>query len=430
MTPAVEPLISPPTNQPVGSVRIGLLGLGNVGSAFARLACNERERLRPLGISPVVTTALVRSTARSRTAADLVECVTSDPDRFFAEPLDVVVEVLGGIDAPSTFLRRALDRGIPVVTANKSLMAAHGQALGELARRRRTPLRYEASCIAGVPFLGTFERRPFATRVRGVTAILKGTSNSIVADLERGASFDAALREAQRLGLAEPDASADVSGRDAAEKLALLIRQFGQLAVAPGDIDTRGIDAIGPLDLRAAHALGGTIKPLACATWVGASVGAFVGPAFVSAAHPLSGISGATNGIVLDAIGGARCFVGPGAGPDVTAATLLDDVVEIVSERNARVPPATPAQDVLPIAPSDMAWLLRIPGDPPHPDTTELLGTFGVWYSRVSRLEGRVYAVTFPAPASRIDAACLALRGAIGCDVDAFPAIDVETLAC
>jgi homoserine dehydrogenase len=430
MTPAVEPLISPLVDEHVGSVRIGLLGLGNVGSAFARLACEERERLRPLGISPVVTTALVRSTARPRAAADLVECVTSDPDRFFAQPLDVVVEVLGGIEAPSTFVRRALDRGIPVVTANKSLIAAHGQALGELARRRRTPLRYEASCIAGVPFLGTFERRPLASRVRGVTAILNGTSNSIVAALEAGASFDAALLAAQRLGLAEPDASADVSGRDAAEKLALLIWQFGRVVVTAGDIATRGIDGIGPLDLRAARALGGTLKPLACAKWDGTSVAGFVGPAFVSAAHPLARISGAANGIVLDAIGGAQCFAGPGAGPDVTAATLLDDVVEIVSERNARVPPATPAQAVLPSPPSDVAWLLRIAGDPPHPDTTELLGTFGVWYSRVSRAEGRVYALTFPAPATRIDAACLALRAAAGFDVDAFPAIDVETLAC
>ncbi|HWH50849.1 MAG TPA: homoserine dehydrogenase [Gemmatimonadaceae bacterium] len=430
MTPAVEPLLSPLFDEDLASVRIGLLGLGNVGSAFARLACAERERLRRLGISPVLTTALVRSTTRSRTAADLVECVTSDPDRFFAQPLDVVVEVLGGIDAPSTFVRRALDRAIPVVTANKSLIAADGHALGELARRRRTPLRYEASCIAGVPFLGTFERRPLASRVRGVTAILNGTSNRIVAGLERGASFDAALLDAQRLGLAEPDASADVSGRDAAEKLALLIRQFGHLVVVPGDIDTRGIDAIGPLDLRAARALGGTLKPLACAKWSGTSVGAFVGPAFVSAAHPLARIDGATNGIVLDAIGGAQCFVGPGAGPDVTAATLLDDVVEIVSERNARVRPPTPVREALPNPPSDAAWLLRIAGEPPHPETTELLGTFGAWYSRVSRLEGRVYALTFPAPASRIDAACLALRAATGYEVDAFPAIDVETLAC
>jgi homoserine dehydrogenase len=430
MTPAAERLISPHFDEHVGSVRIGLLGLGNVGSAFVRLACDERERLRGLGIAQVVTAALVRSTTRLRTAADLVECVTSDPDRFFAQPLDVVVEVLGGIDAPSTLVRRALDRGIPVVTANKSLIAAHGQALGELARRRDTPLRYEASCIAGVPFLGTFERRPLASRVHGVTAVLNGTSNSIFAGLERGASFDAALLDAQRLGLAEPNASADVSGRDAAEKLALLIRQFGHLVVAPGDIDTRGIDAIGPLDLRVARVLGGTLKPLAFAQWKETGVEAFVGPAFLPAAHSLARISGATNGIVLDAIGGAQCFVGPGAGPDVTAATLLDDVVEIVGERRARVPLASAVRTVLPDRLSGVSWLLRIAGDPPHPDTTELLGTFGVWYSRVSRLDGRVYALTFPAPAARLDAACLALRAATGYDVDAFPAIDVEMLAC
>ena len=430
MTSAVEAIVSPHTEDRVGSVRVGLLGLGNVGSAFVRLAEDERERLRPLGLSVGIAAALVRSTTRARPAGDLVDCVTSDPDAFFSRPLDVVVEVLGGIDASSALVRRALDRGIPVVTANKSLIAAHGHSLDELALRQRTALRYEASCIAGVPFLGTFERRPLASRVRGLTAVLNGTSNVIVGGLEQGATFEDALRDAQQRGLAEPDPSADVSGRDAAEKLALLLRQFAHVLVAVDDIDTRGVDAIDAADLRAARALGGTLKPLAHATWSTGQLEAFVGPAFLAWSHPLARITGATNGILLDAVGGPQCFVGPGAGPDVTAATLLDDVFEIVREGRGRPSAPRVVRIATPRRPADMSWLVRIAGDPPHPDTTELLGTFGVWCARVSRLDGRVYTLTFPAAPERVDAACHALEAATGCDVTAIPALDEEGFAC
>ena len=159
--------------------RIGLLGLGNVGSAFARLARDSAPRLSSHGFVPIVSSALVRSIG-NRSRAPFAAIATDDVDAFFAEPVDLLVEALGGVDAPYAFVRRALDRGTPVVTANKSLIAAHGEELARLARRRGTALRYEASCIAGVPFLGTFERRPFASSVAWVTAILNGTSNSIL----------------------------------------------------------------------------------------------------------------------------------------------------------------------------------------------------------------------------------------------------------
>src|SRR3954469_14688341 len=236
--------------------RIGLLGFGNVGAAFARLTRGAGSRLASRGFTPGISWALVRS-SRGRSSAGLTRRLTDDADVFFAEPVDVVVEALGGVDTAYALVRRALDRGIPVVTANKSLIAAHGDELSRLARRRATALRYEASCIAGVPFLGTFERRPFAASVSWVTAILNGTSNAILSAMSSGASFGAALADAQRLGYAEPDSAMDVSGRDAAEKLAILIRLFGGITTAPSSLPRAGIGGVPPHDIAAATAFGG-----------------------------------------------------------------------------------------------------------------------------------------------------------------------------
>jgi len=411
------------------TIRIGVLGLGNVGSAFVRLAVAERDRLRARGCSAVTTAALVRSSDKVRPAADGVPCVTTDADAFFSCRLDVVVEVLGGVESSLPLVRRALESGIPVVSAKKSLLAVHGESLRQLARSRGTALRYEASCIAGVPFLGPFERRPLASRVRGLTGILNGTSNAIVSGLDQGATFDAALHDAQRLGLAEPDPSNDVSGRDSAEKLTVLLQQFAHLGVHPDEIPRHGLDIIEPRDLRAARTLGGRLRPVAHAAWTGPNLHAFVGPAFLPDGHPLAALSGAMNGIVLDAAGGSQCFLGPGAGPDVTAATLLDDVFEIATERPVRDPSGHAVRRAAVSAP-ESAWLLRIAGPTPLPDTSELLGTFGVWCTRLLQLDGWLYALSCPATAARVTAAMGALQAATGRRTQALPALGEEAGAC
>src|SRR6266568_9115868 len=316
--------------------RIGLLGLGNIGSAFARLTREAAADLSPRGVAPLVSAALVRSTTPIRAAAALVHHLTDSADAFFSQPIDVVVEVLGGIEPAYSLVRRALDRGIPVVTANKSLIAAYGEELAQLARRRATALRIEAGCISGVPFLGTFERRPLAARAFGVTGILNGTSNSILTAMGAGIGFDAALADAQRLGFAEPDPSMDISGADAAEKLAILARLFGRVIVDPLAVHAQGVNSIEPDDIAAAHAFEGAIRPVACASWDDeGAVRAFVGPASLTGSHPPVGV---TSGLVIDAPGGAPYYTGPGAGAAVTAATLLAVVVEVVLERRGRTP--------------------------------------------------------------------------------------------
>jgi homoserine dehydrogenase len=415
-----EPACTPAT------CRIGLLGFGNIGSAFARLSRDAAAPLSARGLAPVIATALVRDASRHRPDAPLGGRITDAPDRFFSEPVDVVVEALGGVEPAFTLVSRALDRGIPVVTANKSLVAAHGEDLARLARRRGTALRYEAACIAGVPFLGTFERRALGSRASGVTAILNGTSNYILTTMTRGGSFASALAEAQRLGYAEPDPSMDVSGADAAEKLTILVRLFGRLLVAPSAIPLDGLDSIEANDIAAAAAFGGSMRPVSRAAWTGTAVRAHVGPAFLGATHPLGRVSGVTNGVVIDADRGAQCYIGPGAGPEVTAATLLDDVAEIVAERRVRTPPAAAVAAATSVTRPDSDWFIRFAGASRASDVADLLGSYGIWCSRLERRADHVYALTCHATPARLRAALDAVQAATGATTAAFPAFSGE----
>lgn len=406
--------------------RIGLLGFGNIGSAFARLSRDAAAQLSARGLAPVVATSLVREVARQRPDAALAGAITDSPDRFFSEPVDVIVEALGGVEPAFTLVRRALDRGIPVVTANKSLVAAHGEDLARLARRRGTALRYEAACIAGVPFLGTFERRALVSRAAGVTAILNGTSNYILTTMTRGGSFAAALADAQRLGYAEPDPSMDVSGADAGEKLAILVRLFGRLLVNPSAIPLDGLGSVEPDDIAAAAAFGGTIRPVARAAWNGSAIRAHVGPAYLGATHPLGRVSGVTNGVVIDADRGTQCYIGPGAGPEVTAATLLDDVSEIVAERRVLTPPTAAVAPASSVTRPDSDWFVRFAGTARPSDVADLLGSYGIWCARIERRADRVYALTCLATPARLHAALDAVRAATGATTAAFPALGGE----
>ena len=406
--------------------RIGLLGLGNVGSAFARMTREVRPELACRGLTPSVSIALVRTAPRLRPASKLVRQITANADDFFAEPMDVIVEALGGVEPAHTFVARALDRGIPVVTANKSLMAAHGDALAEIARRRRTALRFEATCIAGVPFLGTFERRPLGSRASGLTAILNGTSNAILTAISTGQAFAAALADAQRLGLAEPDPAMDISGADAAEKLAILLRLFAHLIVDPASIPTTGIGGVERTDTIAAARFAGAMRPVSYATWQGDRVRAFVGPAFLPRTHSLARVAGLTNGIELRCASGTQCYVGPGAGPEVTAATLLDDVAEVMTERCIRPPSPAAAIEAGTVTRPESEWFVRIHSGSRHSDVAELLASYGVSCRSLSRIEDCAYALTRSEGHARIEEALAAMHAATGLAATAFPALTVD----
>ncbi len=309
----------------VRRARVGLLGCGTIGRAVVA-AITEHPHLNLDCIG-----ALVRDTNRVR--ADVGAPLCTDPARVIDEA-DVVVEVLGGVEPARTLVIRALERGVPVVTANKTLIAAHGPELRELAHRTRTPLLFEAAVVAGVPFVGAFARRPVLSGVSALTGILNGTSHFITTGIERGADFADVLRSAQANGYAEPDSSADVSGRDAAEKLTILLHLCGASSVRVEQLCRRGIDTLSANDLTAARALGGTIKPIAHASLDAGRPGSWVGPAFVPSTHIFAQFHGVTNALHLQwGTDAPVLFAGPGAGPAVTSATILDDIVEALTAK-------------------------------------------------------------------------------------------------
>lgn len=412
-------------------IRVGLLGLGHVGSAVARLA---RARPGSARASIEIAAALVRDSRPTRPVQDIP--VTTDPEAVFSARPTVIVEALGGLDPARTLVLEALARGLPVVTVNKSLLAHHGDEIAEAAALAGVPLRYEASVIAGVPFLGTFARRPYASAVSSIIAIVNGTTNFILSQMQDGTrDYDSALSEAQRRGFAEPDPSKDVGGLDAVEKLAILIRLFGGRRVTPPDVETMSIRSVTPVDLRLARELGGTLKPVAHAEGLASAttrIRAFAGPAFVPASHPLAGVQQVLNGICLrDVAGSQLCFTGPGAGPDVTAVTVLDDVLDASTVRTAECWAPAPTGR---LGPPSTSWVVRVTSAAPLPpvvDITGLLGTHGVWTERSTRPDthdGRqsLALVVHPCPRPQVERAAAALAAATGSDVHTFRSLEAH----
>jgi homoserine dehydrogenase len=400
-------------------VHIGLLGFGCIGRATVRAAEAAAPWLEAAGLSLSFERGLVRCVDRKNASIPLVD----DPQRFLERRYDVVIEVLGGIEPARTLVTTLLERGTPVVTANKSLLAAAGDELSASAARGRTSLRYEASALAGVPFLGTFGSRPLARAVDRVAAILNGTSNYILSTMEaERLSFDEALGRAQALGLAEPDPSADIEGRDAAEKLVLLLRHLGVASIDRDALETTGIVGIETRDLEVARQFGGRLKPVVHASIGTSAIEAFVGPAFVDGSNALSSVDGALNGIRLDGrFVRGLFFAGPGAGPEVTAATILDDVVETVQAARAAsgssgtnsiaVDPGFGSTRTQPIAPS-ARWFLRWSFPAAAPDwraLSDLLAGHGVWLGRTHTAPENggetLWALTHHASRRSIDAA-------------------------
>ena len=416
----------PPIATRRDAIRVALLGHGQVGSAVARLAARAAD---PSGPAVDVIGALVR---RPGPRPGALVPLTLDPDLLLADAPDVVVEVLGGTEPARRIVLAALERGIPVVTANKTLVATHGDELRAAAQRGGTELRYEAAVIAGVPFLGTLARRPFAGACRRMEAILNGTSNYVISELERGApDVAAALSDAQRLGYAEPDPAKDVNGIDAAEKLTVLLRHLGGFNVAVDAIPTVGICGIARLDLLQAQACGGTLKPVAWAEWQRNRITAYVGPAFVPLTNPLAHLHGAGNGIRIHSTHApAVFFAGAGAGPDATAATILDDVVECTSPTNPLLPSSVTGRcgDVVPIESAE--WFVRLESPAPLParDVADLFASYGV-YSRLSKESDRVQApaaswlLTHPCSSDSLQSAIRSLRAATGCTVSLWPSL-------
>jgi homoserine dehydrogenase len=274
------------------------------------------------------------------------------------------------------------------VTANKSLLAAHGDELLGAARTAGVPFRYEAAVLAGVPFLGTFANRPLARNISAFSGIVNGTTNFILSQMAaHHAEFGAALGDAQHRGYAEPDPANDVNGVDAAEKLCVLLRHFGGWSIRPSDVAVEGIANVQATDIRAAEQFDGVLKPVVCADWTEGEVAAFAGPAFVYASHPLARVNGVQNAVLLrNRASGDLFFAGPGAGPVVTAATLLDDVTEVTAGSNGAAEWHAAEERVAAAKQPSNAWFVRVAGAPPPEATTiaDLLSSYGIRLRRTS----------------------------------------------
>lgn len=371
----------------VRTIRIGILGLGQVGSAVARLAA-DRSATAHAGLRFQVEQALVRDVSKSR------ECpkpgrLTSNPAVFLRGHYDVVIDALDTIEPARTLVARLLGRGTSVVTANKALVAQHGAHLESVAASRGAAFRYESTALSAVPFLGTLAARPLVASVDRLLAIVNGTSNYLLTSLaEPSITFEQALARAQALGLAEPDPSRDLDGLDAADKLLLLTSLFGWGRLSREALDVSGIRKVSADDLAAARSIGGTIKAVVSAERDATGVRAFVGPAFLPSTEPLASLCGALNGIRLDGRHVSNLFFsGPGAGPDVTAATLLDDVIQAASfERKVHDRPQASTRPVFPSSPAT-AWFLRVtfPGVLPGPSAVaNLVAAAGLPVERVA----------------------------------------------
>lgn len=309
-------------------VRIALLGGGTVGAAVARRLAERAERYaaylgRPLELLGVV----VRDTARPRDGVDPA-LLTADAEAL-VDRADVVVEVMGGIETAGALIERALRRGVPVVTANKQLLARRGVELEALAAEHGTGLDYEAAVVAAVPVISVVREALAGDVVTGVRGVVNGSTNYVL-DLvaNEGVAFADAVRQAGELGYLEADPTEDLEGLDAAAKIVILARLALGAPVALEDVDRTGISGLTDADFAAATQDGRVVKLVASARRGSDGVQVVVRPEALPADDPLAQVRGGVNVVVLDAeSAGPLRLEGAGAGGDETASAVLADIL-------------------------------------------------------------------------------------------------------
>jgi homoserine dehydrogenase len=307
--------------------RVGLLGSGTVGSAFVELLDERAQEIERFnGRRPVICGTL------TRTRGDFDEIL---------DEAELVVELMGGIDPAREYLMRAMRAGRHVVTANKQLLSQHGEELFETAREQGVRLRFEAAVAGVVPVVRVLEESLSATPIERVHGIVNGTTNFILTEMTHGSSYDDALAEAQRRGFAEADPSDDVSGRDAAAKMAILARLAFGTPVHLDQVHYEGIEHLDLDDIEYARELGLGLKLIGTAERRSDGLSVRVHPAFLYSGHPLASVSGTFNAVTVESETITEITMsGPGAGGRQTASAVLGDVVSVMTG-GAR-PPAAP----------------------------------------------------------------------------------------
>jgi homoserine dehydrogenase len=315
------------------TVRVGLLGCGVVGSGVVRtLAARADDIERRAGVRVEVTRAAVRDLSVDRAVPLPPEAFTSDGLAVVDDPdIDVVCELIGGLEPARTLILRALANGKPVVTANKELLANAGDEILGAAAAGKLDLAFEAAVAGGIPLIRPLAESLAGERVERLMGIVNGTTNFILTMMsERGWGFAEALTEAQRLGYAEADPTADVEGFDAAAKCAILASIAFDARVTAADVYREGISGITAQAIADAGRLGYVVKLVAIAELKGEEVSARVYPAMIPVAHPLASVREAFNAVFVEgATVGQLMFYGRGAGGDPTATSVVGDLVQV-----------------------------------------------------------------------------------------------------
>jgi homoserine dehydrogenase len=386
-----------------GPFRVGLLGHGTVGSAFAGLLEQRADAIEAeVGRRPELSGVLTRS----RGAFDDIVARS-----------DLIVELMGGIDPARAYVLRSLEAGRHVVTANKQLLSQHGEEVFDAAREHRVQLRFEGAVAGVVPAIRVMAESLAAAHIERVHGIVNGTTNYILTEMTRtGATYAEALRDAQKLGYAEADPTEDVTGKDAAAKMAILARLAFNAAVRLDDVSCEGIERITPDDIAYAKELGLSLKLVGSAERIDGGVAVHVYPAFLYAEHPLASVNGAFNAVTVESPAITEITLsGPGAGGIQTASAVLGDVVSAMIPPPSLPAPAVPHPIVTDV---EFSFYLHLEvADRPGvlAQVAEILGLQGVSIRSVVQKglgqEARLVMVMHPVLESKFRAAVDLIRG-------------------
>ena len=323
-------------------IKVGFLGCGNIGCGVYKLLETHGKQIeKNEGVSFDVTKILVRSLNKKRNWDIPAQLLTDSAEAVLEDPqIDVVMEFMGGEQPAASYMIRALEQGKTVVTANKMALASHWDEIVCAAREHGAGLYYEASVCGAIPIIRAMNESLQANRINSVMGIINGTTNYILTRMSReGAAYEDVLADAQRLGLAEPDPTADVEGYDAAYKLSILSTLAFHCHVPVENIYREGITGVTALDVACGKEFGLTLKLLAVAKEENGKIQARVHPTFVPDGHPLAGVSDAFNAVYVDGHAcGEMMFYGRGAGDMPTASALVSDLVKAARTKKHLLP--------------------------------------------------------------------------------------------
>lgn len=318
-------------------INIGILGMGTIGTGVVEVINENAERIyQRTGERLKIKRILVRDLKKKR-AVNINHLLTNDPEEILRDDeIDIVVELMGGLQPACNYIKRAMENGKHVVTANKEVISKCGRDLFEVAKQKGVNLLFEASVGGGIPIIRPLKQCLAANEINEIIGIINGTTNYILTEMtENKMDFYEVLKKAQELGYAESDPSADIEGMDAARKLAILSSIAFNTRIIPEDIYTEGISKIKPVDILYADELGFKIKLLALARKHEQGIEARVSPVLLPKRHPLSSVMGVFNAIMVKGFPvGEVMFYGMGAGKEATSSAVVADIVDAVRNRS------------------------------------------------------------------------------------------------